>query len=78
MSRSCDAKAHTSCRLVECIAFCQIPLSAADKAALLAAVDENLCHPATSIQDAAAAALHAIARCYLKGASSSQSIPILF
>ena len=64
------------CRLVECIALCQIPLSAADEAALLAIVDENLCHPAASIQDAAAAALHAMARSYLKGVPV-QCIPVL-
>ena len=54
---------------MECIALCQTPLSAADKAGLLPVVDENLCHPAAAIQDAAAAALHAFARSYLEGAS---------
>lgn len=56
---------------MECIALCETALGAADKAALLAVVDENLCHPAAAIQDAAAAALHAFARSYLQGASST-------
>ena len=73
MSMLWDAKGYALCRLVECIALCQTPLSAADQAALLAVVDENLCHPAASIQDAAAAALHAVARSYLLGASSSSA-----
>ena len=46
-------------------------MSSAQEAALLALVDENLRHPNASIQEAAAAALHALARSYLAGASLS-------
>lgn len=37
----------------------------------MALVNENLRHPSASIQEAAAAALHAMARSYLAGASLS-------
>ena len=58
------------CRLMECVALAQIALSSSDEAALLALVNENLCHPASAIQEAAAAALHAMARIHLKGAAA--------
>ena len=58
------------CRLVECIALARIALSSADEAALLLLINENLCHPASPIQEAAAAALHAMARTHLKGAAA--------
>ena len=62
---------HTPCRLMECIALAQIALSSNDEAALLALINGNLCHPASAIQEAAAAALHAMARTHLKGAAAS-------
>ena len=61
---------YTPCRLMECIALAQIALSSADEAALLLLINENLCHPASAIQEVAAAALHAMARTHLKGAAA--------
>ena len=74
----CELEKAWHCRLVECIALCHIPVSAADKAALLAVADENLCHPAASIQAAAAAALSAMARSYLRGISTVMHIRTLY
>lgn len=59
---------------MECIALSHLPLNAADEAALLAPVNENLCHPNTAIQDAAAAALHAMSRPYLQGLTAGPAI----
>ena len=52
---------------MECLSIAQVALSSADEATLLLLVNENLCHPASAIQEAAAAVLHAMARAHLKG-----------
>ena len=65
---------YAPCRLMECIALAQIALSGADEAALLLLINENLCHPALAIKEAAAAALHAMARAHLKGANASPTL----
>lgn len=53
------------CRLIECLALAELPLSTAQHKQLHASINENLRHPTASIQTAACAALEAFAHTYL-------------
>ena len=61
----CLTGCKLQCRLVECIALAEVPLTASQHKQLHASIDENLRHPTATIQSAACSALAAFATNYI-------------
>ena len=71
MNPICICQLVFGCRLVECIALAQLPLSKPQRQQLHASIDENLRHPTASIQTAACSALAAFSNTYLPASDAT-------